>query len=291
MMPGDMNQRRQELIDQLLDDLPVTVEECALAGLRDNDPEVAAAKVLQSDVDLSLRRVVPGVPNVDTVLDRALTEARRQSGSSIEWMNGLGGGSRDGADSSAAAVFDVQRKRSPWISKFAAAAAIGAMSFAGWSIWKTMGPPGTVETGYQVIRVRGNMEQVYMHELADDFNPDWVCDDDKQFAETFERELGQRMLFRPGESVDVLMVGLAYNEAIGRHGVHMLGRAGGREVIVFAGRTDEMKVPPAVTNPALHLFRRDVGALTLFELTPLDEAKFLERFVMETKPEAGESGG
>jgi hypothetical protein len=52
----------------------------------------------------------------------------------------------------------------------------------------------------------------------------------------------------------------------------------GQKVIVFIDRASADTTPQKLGNPALNLFRREVGTLVLYELTPLDRSYVLDLF-------------
>jgi hypothetical protein len=75
------------------------------------------------------------------------------------------------------------------------------------------------------------------------------------------------------------MEGLTYVGGISRYTTTMLARVGNKPVMVFVDRANSGYRPPEPCGSSqLHLFSKQIGSLTLYELTPLDEPKLLEYF-------------
>lgn len=281
MTPQDRQQLRNDLFERMLDGLPVSPEEMSEAGVAPNDPDLVSLRRAQAALDESLSRIV--VPPAEPRLPLAGSDSIGTPRS-----NGVLGpvvASKDAARSAR----DPHRRRT-WVQPLAAAAAVGGLLFAGWMAWTTFAPVKAPATTYQIVRVRGSMANVYATERSDGFIPDWVCSDDTEFAQTFQREVGQGLMFRPDESAGRLMVGLAYDETISPTTVHMLGRAKGVDIIVFVGRVEHDKAMPDVAADGLHLFRKQIDDLVLYELTPLPQPELLDFFVRADVSEAGNGG-
>ena len=64
-----------------------------------------------------------------------------------------------------------------------------------------------------------------------------------------------------------------------------MARVHGQPVIVFVDRIraerEQQQLPP---NSELHLYRREVGKLVLYELSPLDRPYVLDSFYIPDKP-------
>ncbi len=281
MTPQDRQQLRIDLFERLLDGLPVSTEELSNAGVDPDDPELVSLRRAQAALDESLSRIV--VPPAQPRLPRTGTDRLGTPRSNGVLTQVVGGN-----DASASAR--VPHGRRTWMQPLAAAAAVGGLLFAGWMAWTTFAPVTAPATKYQIVRVRGSMANVYATERSDGFIPDWVCSDDTEFAQTFQREVGQGLMFRPDEAAGRRMVGLAYDETISPTTVHMLGQAVGADIIVFVGRVEHDKPMPDVSADGLHLFRRQIDDLVLYELTPLSQPELLEFFVRADVPETGKGG-
>lgn len=114
------------------------------------------------------------------------------------------------------------------------------------------------------------LDTIYEAQLEAGFRPMWVCDDDHQFASTFFNRQGQGLLLAAMPEGSK-MVGLTYCGGISRYTTTMLARVGDAPVMVFVDRLSadtHPRLPPGETK--LHLFRKELGSLVLYELTPLE---------------------
>lgn len=109
------------------------------------------------------------------------------------------------------------------------------------------------------------------------FQPDWVCQTDAQFADAFRRQLGQPMLFHPDPPA-VVMTGLSYRWVLSPNTLVFLGTVRGTQALVFADRAERDQSYTLPADSGLHLFRKQIGALVLYELTPLNEPVLLNHF-------------
>ena len=113
------------------------------------------------------------------------------------------------------------------------------------------------------------LQVIYAERVQTGFKPDWVCKDDKEFADTFKKEVGIPLAFAPTPTVG--MVGLAYTTSLSSQTVAFLARVDGREVIVFVDTIKHDSHPKLPADSKLHLFRSELPGLVLYELTPLEE--------------------
>jgi hypothetical protein len=158
----------------------------------------------------------------------------------------------------------------------AVAASVMLCVLGGWMIWTALGFGPRTPDPYAPQPWR-SMQTVYEDRIEAGFRPDWVCRTDDEFQDTFRRQLGQRLLV--GELPDgVAMIGLAYSNTISPWTISMLGEAEGRRLIVFIDRAEEDLGPSVPEESNLHVFRRELGELVLYELSPLDEPRFLQHF-------------
>ena len=168
--------------------------------------------------------------------------------------------------------------RRPWplaTRRLAVAAGLAAAVLGLWQIWAVLGPGGPpAGPGYEGQPWR-NLETVYRDTIAEGFQPAWVCKDDAEFAQTFWGLYRQKLLLAELPT-DVAVLGLSPCNTITRRTTSVLARAGGREVMAFVDWTHrDWELDPV---PGFHLFRRPVGRLVLYELTPLDHPSLLGSF-------------
>jgi len=115
------------------------------------------------------------------------------------------------------------------------------------------------------------LETIYQNCVADGFHPKWVCEDKHEFAATFFARQRQGLLLAD-LPVGTKMEGLTYRGGLSRYTTTMLARVNGLPVMVFVDRAaaDTHPTLPAGESK-LHLFRKELGPLVLYELTPLNE--------------------
>ena len=158
-------------------------------------------------------------------------------------------------------------------------AACVAWAIVGWQIFVASTDDGYVEVA---------MADIYEKCVDDGFQPKWVCDDDREFAETFQKRQGQPLLLKP-ESRDV-MVGLSYLKGISAHTTTMLASVDGEPVLVFVDSLERDTQPDKPSwSSGLNLFRKELDGLVLYELSPLDEPRVLSNFYIpdELPPATG----
>jgi hypothetical protein len=117
---------------------------------------------------------------------------------------------------------------------------------------------------------------IYDTQVAAGFRPKWVCDDDHQFASTFFTRQGQGLLLAAMPEGSK-MVGLTYCGGMSRYTTTMLARVGDAPVMVFVDRLSADKHPRLPGDETkLHLFRKELGSLVLYELTPLELPRVMD---------------
>ena len=94
---------------------------------------------------------------------------------------------------------------------------------------------------------------------------------------TFRKRFRQALLLGDVPA-DVTPIGLAYGHSLSERTVYLLARVRGDPVIAFVDDTPNDKATDLPSSGPLHLFRRDVGRLTIYELSPLDRPFLLDLF-------------
>jgi hypothetical protein len=158
----------------------------------------------------------------------------------------------------------------PWLRVMAAAASIAVGFGLLARAWMTEFPSTPSFTR------RPTMDAVYKSEVSRGFQPGWKCENDKQFADTFRNRLGQPLELKT--SPDVQSLGLSYRGVISDNTTYMLAKVGNADVMVFVDRAECGDNQGLAQNSGLHLFTRNMGDLTLYEVTPLDQPKLLDLF-------------
>ena len=199
-------------------------------------------------IDASLRRlfVPPAQPVLDRIVDRAVERIRPAV--------------RPGFRS---------------IRRLAAAAAIAAALVGGWQIWRAVGPGAGAPAAYRHQPWR-SLDTVYRDTVAGGFEPAWVCADDREFTLTF-RSVHHQGLLLAETPPHIAAVGLSYCNSITPRTICVMARVHGEPVIVFV---DGVERDTGQTHPSggLNVFRRQIGRLVLYELSPLAEPSVLPLF-------------
>lgn len=121
------------------------------------------------------------------------------------------------------------------------------------------------------------LEKLYRHEVAGGLTPDWICETDEQMAAYLTEKFGQGMLVasaRPG----VELIGWSRAPIITHYTGVLLTRVDGEPTIVLVDRLVHdrgLTLPPL--SP-LHIFRREVGTLVVYEITPDDAPRVIPLF-------------
>ena len=146
-----------------------------------------------------------------------------------------------------------------------------------WQMWDMFRPrPVSVNPYIRPIRP---LDLAYQACVKDGFKVDWVCHDLNDFATYFAANLMQPlMLHDPPKELGVSIVGGVSKRTLG-----FLQKVDERPVIVFVDRLDKDS-PQTITDPNLHVFRREVGNLVLYEVTPFESPLFIERFYQPGAP-------
>ena len=201
-------------------------------------------------IDASLRRmfVPPAQPVLDRIVDQVVAQIRP-------------------------AVRPTIRVRG--IRRLAAAAAIAAGLVGGWQVWRVAGPGAGAPAAYRHQPWR-SLDTVYRDTVASGFEPGWVCADDREFVLTF-KSLHHQGLVLADTPPRFEAVGLLYCNSITPRTIGVLLRVEGRPVIVFVDRVERDTVQPK-PSAGINVFRRQIGRLVLYELSPLSEPLVLPLF-------------
>ncbi len=129
---------------------------------------------------------------------------------------------------------------------------------------------GGANSGYNATKFR-TLAQAY----ADIDEPQWVCETAEEFAGTFDGRFRVPILFNSDAS-DVSLAGLAYCHTLTRDTVCLVGEAVGNKVLVFIDRLERDPHPQLPNDSGLNLFRREVGGLVMYEVSPNKQAMLLD---------------
>lgn len=169
----------------------------------------------------------------------------------------------------------------PWGRRFAVAAALIIGVVGVWRIWSFVRP--APQQDLYATGPRMTVVEAYENRVHEGFEPDWVCKTDEEFATTFRRRLRQPLLL--GQlPTGIAAKGLAYENVISKRTILLLATVADSKVIVFIDRNERDKGRQVPPDSGLHLFRRVLGELVLYELSPLDQAMLLDHFSTPAAP-------
>jgi hypothetical protein len=118
----------------------------------------------------------------------------------------------------------------------------------------------------------------YQRKVNAGFKPSWVCKSATEFADSFRARFGQPLLLRalPGE---VKASGIDYAHTLTARTLAVLMSVEEQPVLVLVDTTAGKQGSLRTTNSAgLGVFRRDIGRLVLYEVSPFDQPRVLDLF-------------
>lgn len=157
------------------------------------------------------------------------------------------------------------RSRKPWLRRYGPylAAAVLAAAF-------------TVQ--YLVTKInwnftRWNASEFYAIVAKDNFAPEFVCTTDTQFADTTSYKVGQSLLFHRDAPGNIEVVGWSYWRKYGGTPIDegtlvLLAKVEGQPVVVLMEPADTDRPVRQGNDPALHVFRRKLDSVVMYEITP-----------------------
>ena len=122
-----------------------------------------------------------------------------------------------------------------------------------------------------------SVETYYRDAVERGFEPEWVCKDDDEFADTFKYRLRQPLLVA-ATTGPVVGLGLGYANCLTPRTVTYLVRVQGKPVVVFVDKLIKDTHPELPPNSGLNIFRKELDQLVLYEVSPLAEPHVLELF-------------
>ncbi|HVP72274.1 MAG TPA: hypothetical protein VMS30_00955 [Phycisphaerales bacterium] len=164
--------------------------------------------------------------------------------------------------------------------RLAIAAALLLAAFGAWALWQKFQPGPQPETiARQPTATIRTAADYYNAELSSGFEPEWVCKDDAEFAATFRDRLGQALKLNPSSDASTHMLGLDYTKVLSPLTVSMLAESGGAKIVVLIDRRERDNADAIRTGcGSLQVFRREIGPLVLYELSPLEQAHIIDLF-------------
>lgn len=110
--------------------------------------------------------------------------------------------------------------------------------------------------------------------------PEFVCETDAEFAAAIDDRLGQPLVLAAAPGIEA--IGWAYGDdyngrIVGRKTMVLINKVRGQKVLVFMDRRRDDRALDTPPSSGLNLFRREVGDLVLYEVTPLDQPEVIPR--------------
>ncbi|MBC8104975.1 MAG: hypothetical protein H7Z14_00160 [Anaerolineae bacterium] len=148
--------------------------------------------------------------------------------------------------------------------------------FAIWNAWDAFYQPSKV--AYEPKPVRP-LDVAYRAEVESGFNCDWACKSQNEFGAYFAAGFGQPLQMKDPPA-DVASIGLKYTGGITPNTISYMARVQGQPVMVFADKLDaDAAAGQTLANPkGLHIYKRTIGPLVLYEVSPLDKPMLLDLF-------------
>lgn len=145
--------------------------------------------------------------------------------------------------------------------------------FAIWNVWESMHQPKAI---YEPKPVRP-LDVAYRAEVDSGFNCDWECKTQSEFGAYFAARFGQPLQMKdvPGE---VHSIGLKYTGGITPYTISYMAKVKGQPVMVFTDKIDADHGQSLADAKGLHIYKRTIGPLVLYEVSPLDKPTLLDLF-------------
>lgn len=167
-------------------------------------------------------------------------------------------------------------------SRWSALAAMLLISIAVWRIWTLNFQSDNPDTTYPAQAYRP-MEVVYRAEVRNGCKPQWLCRDEREFVTTFHKRLGHGIALKPLRP-GIEARGLSLTNTITPESVYLLSKVDGQVVLVFADRLEKDR-PQKLPDPSLHLFRKELGPVVLYEVSPYSKPSLLDAMELREVPQ------
>jgi len=160
--------------------------------------------------------------------------------------------------------------------KAAAIAATLLIALAG--VWWVVGQRGGMARPRPVALVPP--DQVYTR-LATDWKPEFECTTQQEFADVVKKRLGSPLVL--ATVPDLKAIGWTYparfrGKIVGDKTMILLTNVGEAKVLVLMDQAASDRTLTVDPASKLSVFRRQVGDIVLYEVTPLSEPRVLEHF-------------
>ncbi len=242
-----MNERDEALLDRYLDGQLPAKEKAAFEQRIAKDAELRKQVELQKKIDSAVIRTLPPPPSAKEVLERARGEQKKI----VKPAFG--------------------RRRIVALVSLAAVLLVAVLAY----LFVFGEKP--VEPGKVAKLPHRTFEQAYAERLAKGFKPDWVCNDEAEFMASYKKAIGQPLKVAKTDP-GVVMDGLAYFNTMSPWTIGFLAHVDGKEVLVFGDPLSYDENPKLTEGSKLHLHKRVIDKVVLYELSPFDKPRVLPLF-------------
>ncbi len=260
----------QEMLDAYLDGILEGQDLALFEHALDQNPSLKAAVDAQQSIDDSLSRLFhPAEPFVFRGEAAAQTApsapAPTLTTPALKLATGDNGALPRVKPKRPSGLF--AKPVSPWS---AVAAVLVFATLAGLYITGVIDPAKLLGPSQRLVAP----EVVYERKVNTGFTPDWVCETDAQFVKNTTDYLGEPLLIRSTDSVEV--VGWSYYEPVfSNNTVVLLAKVDGKEVIVAMDRKVHDRTIRLPKSSGLHEFHQVIGNAVLVEVSPFDTPRVL----------------
>lgn len=162
-----------------------------------------------------------------------------------------------------------------WVRRSAIAAVFAIAVCGAWMSWRVLQSGfSRFGSGQSVALLRP--DDFYRRKVAAGFKPYWVCKDAQEFASSFATRFGQPLLLK-ALPADVAATGIDLSHTLTTETLAVLMDVKRQPVVILVDRL-EADSHPENRDPSLHVHRRVIGRLVLYEVSPFDKAATLDLF-------------
>lgn len=114
---------------------------------------------------------------------------------------------------------------------------------------------------------------LYHAQVDAGFQPSWVCDTDYEFARWTNNRLRQALTPAADAPDGFVSLGWSFvqsNNPLGANAAIMLGQQGEDRIVLLVDRIEHDRPVGVASSSGLRTFRRELGSLVMYEITPLD---------------------
>jgi hypothetical protein len=148
-----------------------------------------------------------------------------------------------------------------------------AVVLAGIAVWI-----GVNRSGSKSAQLYVAADTVYNKLVSRGFEPEFVCTTDEEFRAATKKRFGTPLML--ASTPGVIPLGWAYNAGfrgriVGDKTMMLLAKVDDKNVLVLMDTSDRPADRPITGAPGLKVFKRSVGPIVNYEITPLDRERVI----------------